>query len=134
MHKWLTICEFCQMRVCVTITKKHIYTKYLTFKSINSFIVKINLITLAFYTLNTRKHSVHMKVILVKSHFICYIFKSVCPPVLHLSYVAWSPNTHPNLNLMDHLIVELTITSPPAMKNAVYTLQFRMIKLLVKRF
>jgi len=63
-----------------------------------------------------------MKVILVKSHFICYIFKSVCPPVPHLSSVAWSPNTHPNLNLMAHFIVESMITSPPAMKNALYTL------------
>lgn len=59
--------------------------RYLTFKSINSFIVKIKLITLAFYTVNTRKHSVHLvksDLFLVKSHFICYIFKSVCPSVL----------------------------------------------------
>lgn len=122
------------MRVCEIITKKHIYTRYLTFKSINSFIVKINLITLAFYTLNTRKHSVHIKVILVKSHFICYIFKSVCSPILQLSYAAWSPNTHPNLNLIDHFIVESTITSLPVMKNAVYILYFWMIKFLVKPF
>lgn len=33
---------------CVTITRKHIYMRYLTFKSINSFIVKIKLLTLAF--------------------------------------------------------------------------------------
>lgn len=115
----LAICGFFQIRVCVPVTRKHIYMRHLIFKSINSFIVKINLMALAFYTLNTRKHSVHVTVILVKSHFICYIFQSVCPSVLGLSYVATVPNTHPNLGLMDRFTVILTITSLPVMKNAV---------------
>lgn len=89
---------------------------------------------ISFYTLSTRKHSVHIKVILVKSHFICYIFKSVCPPVLSLSHVATSPNTHSNLSLMDHFIVVSTITSLPVMKNAAYTVSFGIIKLLYKCF
>lgn len=72
----------------------------------------------------------HIKVILVKSHFICYIFKSVCPPVLGLGYMA----TSPNLRLMDHFIIVSTITSLPVMKTAVYTLSFWIIKLLFKCF
>lgn len=131
----LTICGFFHIRACVTVTRKHIYTRYLTFKSINSFIVKINLITLAFYTLNTRKHSVHIKVLLVKSHFICYIFKSICPPVLGLSYVVTSPNTL-HLHLMDRFSLFLYWQLHPYqfMKNAAYTLSSRMITLTFKHF
>lgn len=102
----------------------------LTFKSINSFIVKINLITLAFYTLNTRKHSVHIKVILVKSHFICCIIKSICPPILGLSYVAMSPK----LQSDGSLFCSINSYNPSCHENAVYTLLFWMIKLIFKSF
>lgn len=71
--------------------------------------------------------------LLVKSHFICYTFKSICP-LLGLSCVATLSNTHLNLSLMDCFFVVSTVTSLPVRKNAVYTSLFWMITFIFKRF
>lgn len=81
------------------------------------------------YTQYQKTFSAHQSD-LGQSHFICYIIKSICPPILGLSYVAMSPKLYSD----GSLFCSIDSYNPSCHENAVYTLLFWMIKLIFKSF